>query len=333
MAPVKRIKSSLPILPQASQADMEGKGSGEAPGLKETPIDDPFNVQRGPPDYSFATLPFVEDRTVSQSAWMRQHTWRMTSPYDVPVDPTTTDTNVGAGVTNVITSLNDTLDATGGKARWFDLYASMYKYYHVIACRWHITFENQSTQPVWVHQYYGNASDRPGLASNVDMMLWNDTRSYYVGPVANAISASGYTERNELPAGENIETNPIPTGAVNYETGNHVAARGPSYILQLSGEYRTGDADREIKTDNLVENWTLTNTNPALSERLNIRVRGQQDGTNPVAGDANNYGSLLTYRMFTRVEYLVEFKELQDGLKYPVARQPAVLTIATDTRS
>ena len=57
-------------------------GSGNDAGLKETPVDDPFNIQRGPPDYSFATLPYVQDFTVSAPRWKTQHTYRMTSPYD-----------------------------------------------------------------------------------------------------------------------------------------------------------------------------------------------------------------------------------------------------------
>lgn len=331
MAPAaKRQKTSLPDL-QAS-ANMDGQGSGTDAGLKETPVDDPFNIQRGPPDYSFATLPYVLDQVYSANNFMRQHSFRMTSPYDALVTSTSFDLNPGAGFTNVLGVLPDAGDVTVNKSRWFDLYASMYKYYHVIACRWHVTIENQTMQPIWVHQYYGNATERPVDASNVDMMLWRDTKSYYVGPVAQAITSSGL-ERNEIPAGENFETGGVAGTTSNYETGNHVAAKGPSYILQLSGEYRPGDAEREIRTDNLVENWTLCSTNPSLPERLNIRVKGQQESLNPTGGDALVYNQLITYRMFTRIEYLVEFKELNDGLKYPVARQPAVFTITTDTRN
>lgn len=334
MAPAaKRQKTSLPDLQPAAKMESNAHGSGTDAGLKETPVDDPFNIQRGPPDYSFATLPYVLDSVYSATQFMRQHTFRMTSPYDALVTSSAVDINPGAGTTFAYTAVTDAGDVTVNKARWFDLYASMYKYYHVIACRWHVTIENQSMQPIWVHQYYGNATERPNDASNVDMMLWRDTKSYYVGPIANAVSASGYAERNEIPAGDNDENAANAGVPVNYETGNHVAAKGPSYILQLAGEYRPGDADREIRTDNLVENWTLCSTNPALPERLNLRVKGQQESVNPAAGDAFSYNQLITYRMFTRIEYLVEFKELNDGLKYPTARQPAVFTITTNTRS
>lgn len=304
-------------------------GSGNDAGLKETPVDDPFNIQRGPPDYAFATLPYVTDRTDSSSAWMRQHTYRMTSCYDVIVPQSNDDLNVGAGTLTAASSVADSSDGSAQKARWFDLYASMYKYYHVIACRWHLTFENQSTLPVWLHQYYGNAEDRPALATNADMMLWGDTQSHYVGPAAIAITAQGYTERFDLPTGDNVETAAASGGQVAYETSNHVQAKGPSYILQLSGEYRPGDFDREIKTDAMVENWTLTSANPLLTERLHFRIRPQADSLN--TNNASNYNTLLTYRMFLRLEYLVEFKELQPGLKYPVASQPAVFSITTSS--
>lgn len=331
MAPdVKKQKVSLSNSTSSSNmsgsSKLDGDGSGQDGGLRETPIDDPFNIQRGPPDYSFATLPYVEDFLHAGNQWMRQHTFRMTSPYDCRTVFPGADLNTGSGTLNVITAASDASDSSPQKARWFDLYASMYKYYHVIACRWWVTFENQTTQPVWVHQYYGNETDRPTTATNVDMMLWKDTRSYYVGPAAMAIQASGQVERGDLPLLVNDEAGPATGGAVNFETGNMVNA-STSYILQLSGEYRTGDFEREIRTDNLVENWTLTSTNPALSERLNIRVRPQNESLN--LNDTNNYNQLLTYRMFTRIEYLVEFKELKDGLKYPIAQQPAVLSITT----
>lgn len=335
MAPsVKKLKAALSNLPSSTQDKMDGKGSGKDQGLTETPVDDPFNVQRGPPDYSFCTLPFIQDVTVSSDRWMRQHTFRMTSPYDVVVEESgTADYNSGTGTTNIADHFTDAADSTAVKARWFDFYASMYKYYHVIACRWHITFENQMTEPLWVHEYYGNATERPRLANNQDMLLWADTKSHYVGPVANAILVGGYAERNELPSVENDDMNANTGGtAANYETSNHVAPRGPSNILQISGEYRPGDFDREIHTDNLVENWSLVTSNPALTERLNIRVRPHRDTVNPAAGNTSDYGRILTYRLFTRIEYLVEFKELKDGLKFPVSKQPATLTVVTESR-
>ncbi|ETK74527.1 hypothetical protein L915_18694 [Phytophthora nicotianae] len=43
----------------------DGGGSGNAQGLKETPIDDPYIVYRGPSDHTFANLPYSETRQVN----------------------------------------------------------------------------------------------------------------------------------------------------------------------------------------------------------------------------------------------------------------------------
>ena len=44
----------------------DGAGSGNNLGLKETPIDDVINVSRGPPDYTFASLPYVSTRKIGR---------------------------------------------------------------------------------------------------------------------------------------------------------------------------------------------------------------------------------------------------------------------------
>lgn len=331
----KVIKKSLPILTSqahmsgSGSGKMDGDGSGKEPGLKETPIDDPFNIQRGPPDYTFATLPYIHDNVNSSQLWTQTHTFRMTSPYDCQQTRFVTDLNTGSGTAQATYPGADSTDTVYSPARWFNLYASMYKYYHVIATRWHLTFENQSTQPLWVHYFYQNDVDRPQTATNADMLLWKDCHSHYVGPVAHAIMAGGYTERNDIATGDNEESANQFGQLANYETQNHVVSRGASNVLQISGEYRTGDFDREIRTDNLVENWTLCTTNPALPEKLQFRIRPQGDSIN--INNTANYSSLLTYRFMLRIEYLVEFKELKDGLKYPISSQPATYSIVTST--
>ncbi|KAK1937132.1 Capsid protein VP1 [Phytophthora citrophthora] len=47
---------------------VDGEGSGNDAGLKETPVDNPYIVYRGPPDYSFCSLPFTETRNIFQAS-------------------------------------------------------------------------------------------------------------------------------------------------------------------------------------------------------------------------------------------------------------------------
>ena len=311
-----------------SGADGADKGSGNAPGLKETPIDDVWNVQRGPPDYQFATLPWIIDTRWDASVTTRSFDVRMTSPYNVWLPQTNTDHNVGAGETEVTAPTEkDSGDTSLQSANWWHYYQGLYKYYHVVAARWHATIENYANAPMWVHQLYYN-DDLPNLlADNTLIMTWPDTYSHYVGQQAAAIGASGSVLHNETAVNsDNVSDATAGVGTANYNPGNHVTGRGPPHILQLSGTYHPGDYTREIKLDADIENWTLTNRNPKLPERLHLRFN--HTSNNRELSSASNSDRFMSFRLFFRIEYLVEFKELRQNLKYPVARQPLTVTIA-----
>lgn len=312
------------------ETKMRGEGgSGTNQGLTETPIDDVYEVHRGPPNYTFASLPFYFDRLCSPTRWNDQWTFRMTSPYDCSVTTSSTDSNAGAGTDTVMTTAADSGDGTAQKARWFDYYAGMYKYYHVVSCRWKIIFENMSTEPLWLYRYYSNETDLPNLGTNADMLFWQGVEAHYVNSVANAIASTGVLERNEMNQNfDNVETAGSAGTTSNYETSNHVTPYSGSNLITLSGEYRTGDFKNEIHQDALVENWTLCTANPALSERLSFRIRPQWDSQAPAGGDASSRNRFFSYRYRIQLEYLVEFKELKDGLKYPLQTQPLTVTIA-----
>lgn len=322
----KKTVSFQNLLPSRN---MDGHGSGKDEGVKETPVDDVMNVSRGPPDYTFATLPFMYDQVSDDTNWAGQWTFRMTSPYDCSVSSSYTDQNAGTGTARTATPFADGVAESQEKARWFDFYASMYKYYHVVSCRWRVTFENMSGEDLWVHQMYSNATNPPETASNQDMLLWRDCKSHYVPSGWKSITSQG--EKEDVDMKDNVKNE--QTGGTlgastnqNFETGNIVSSTGPrGPILQFSGQYAPGDFDREIRTDSLVENWTAVTTNPALPERMFFRVRPQWEalGTN----DAFDYQRNIKYRFRVELEYLTEFKELKDGLKWPINQQPISFTI------
>lgn len=323
---------SFSNLPPSKKAEIQrttmsdGTGSGNQGGLKETPIDDVTDiVQRGPSNYTFASLPFLRQSNVEQTRYMDQMLYRMTSPYDCVVDTTTTDANAGTGVTNMEVSKTDANDTTISKARWYDFYAGMYKYYHVVACRWHLTLENQGDAPIWVHQWYQNETDRPTGAGNLDMLGWQDTYSHYVDCQHIAIETGGNQERTQGQTGGNAPSTAAPANS-NFEAQNNVSKQTrASPILQISGEYRPGDYEREIRQDVNVENWTSVTTNPLLAERLCFRIRPWSDSLQKNSATSTQDG--LKYTYFIRLEYLVEFKELQPTLRYPVQHQPLTVTV------
>ena len=334
----RMVEANAPQTLSNLQADAQpmsgGGGSGNPAGLRETPIDAPDRkhpVQRGPPDYTFATLPYIRDKRVRTTRWTFDEGYRMTSPYDPSITAAAfTDLNAGVGQATVVTvEASDASDVTATPARWFDFYATMYNYYHVLGVRWHMTVENLKTDPLWLHVLYFNDEVPPLGATNEDIMCWNDAESHYIGSHAMAVTSTGEMEANHtLTNANNVEGNGGTSDAFNYESGNHVSALGNNPILKISGSYRPGQKKRQIHLDSEVENWTSVSANPALPEKLLFRFKPYWNGID--TNDATNYDRTLAFRYTFRCEYLVEFKELKTGLRWPVERQPLIAAIQTN---
>lgn len=328
----KRPRQSLANFQAIAQAGMPESGSGNTKGLTETPVDDPkgsWDIHRGPPSYTFASLPFIETRNINTSCYARDYVWRMTSPYDPGVSIASIDINTGAGTATWLYGDTDANDATAAKTRWYDFYSGLYKYYHVIAARWTLVVENLTNENVWCHQLYCNDTTPPVGATNDDMLCWTDCKSYLMGSHAVAVASTGALEANNIDLdAANDEDGATPTG-LNYETGNHVQRKGGlGPILKLSGEYRPGDFAREVRLDSEVENWTAVTANPSLTERLLFRFKHFDQGVGD--NDALSYNRTLNLQLHLKIEYLVEFKELKDGVKWPVNKQPLTVTVSTD---
>ncbi len=320
---------------QGNQQPMgDGGGSGNAPGLRETPVDLPDGkhpITRGPADYTFATLPYYRNHTFGTAKIAADVGFRMTSPYDPNMESASNvDLNLGTGAATwspVVAS--DASDPSITGARWFDFYSTMYNYYHVIGARWHMTIENLKTEAIYVHWLYINDEMPPGGATNEDIMCWNDTESHLIGPAAVAVQANGVIETREIVVNANNVEGAGPAGDnPNYETGNHLNSRGRSNIIQLSGSYKPGQKKRQIHLDSDVENWTLVTANPSLPERLLFRFKPYWNGID--TNDTNSYDRFMAVRYNFRVEYLVEFKELKYGLRWPVERQPLIALVQTN---
>nr|WDW25827.1 MAG: putative capsid protein [Canine parvovirus] len=310
---------------------MEGKamsGSGNPAGLTETPIDPVGHVFRGPPDYTYASLPYFFDYTASTTFFAHDFAWRPTSVYDCNVDISGgTDINAGAGVsTHVAVNPAASTDATTEKARWFDFYASIYKYYHVVSCRYKIYVENHSAEEICAHLMTCNDVHPPIAATNQDMMCWQDCESKWLSARSISVTANGQTETQQMNSNVIMDEAEGSAGAtVNYETGNILNNDIGTPCCVFSGEYRTGDYSRQIHLDANVENWTLVSTNPTLTERILLRLKHKWDSYS--ANDGSTRDRTLKFTVRCSLEYLVEFKELKDGLKYPINDQPYVATI------
>lgn len=311
----------------------DGGGSGNNLGLKETPVDDPYNVHRGPPNETFASLPFVETRmNRMQDVYTTDFAYRMTSVYDPAVTTNNgIDVNPGVGDNRAWEPVAGS-DATIMPARWFNFYSGIYRYYHVISCRYNIYIENMGGEPLFAHLMFYNNDLPPSGATNEDIMLWHGVQTKFMVAPFKAITSEGREETGQgnTASGVNdrMDENDMPTATIdNYETSNHVTSRGGRTSCQFTGEYRPGDFKREINLDSEVENWTLVTTNPTLSERLLLRLKPENPG---IGTTSTSYGDDITYKIVVKLDYLVEFKELDVAIRYPVERQPITVVKYTD---
>lgn len=308
-----------------SNGFVHGDGSGKEGNLSETPVDDVSSVHRGPPTYTFASLPYIEQGVLYVNQYSADLAMRLTSPYDVKIDQSTVDINAGTGVINVNIPQSDAGDSinTWNKARWFDFYASQYNYYHVISCKWEVMIENLTADYLWCHQMFYNDETPPNTASNQDMQTWAGTKSYLLGPQFMGVDNNNAVIKTNDQQDVNVETGPVLTG-VNSTVGDNLPTRGMSSMASFGGTYSPGDFDREVRLDNQVENWTLVNSNPSLPERLLLRLKPYADTF--YDNSANTYGRNIKVRYNIKMTYLVEFKELKMALRYPVNRQPMTVT-------
>lgn len=324
--------------PGTTMSKAPPQGSGNEGGLKETPIDrvNPYEIYRGPPDYTFASLPFHMDALMDvTNTYNRDHAFRMTSPLDPGVTYGLTDMNAGTGESRQFMPLNDAADSTIRSANWFNYYAGMYNFYHVVSCQYKVLIENYGA-PIWVYQMFYNQDLPNGNASNLDMQLWPQTKYWYVNTGFIGIGASGQrlgqplieTVTNSTAEPMNTEEGPTASGTnpADVDDVNIITHSQGSTTLTFGGEYRPGDFNREIRLDSEVENWTAVNANPSLPERMLIRVKPQSNVIE--SNSTRSAGDDIRYRIRIHINYLVEFKELKADLRYPVVNQPLTVNIA-----
>lgn len=328
--PLANLQTSRHQTAALNSMPADGKGSNNDAGLTETPIDNPHDVHRGPPDYTFASLPWmVNKKFLDLRTFGVDMAWRMTSPYDPEVTTTVASTTGTGGLTTFWNPAAAEPDAlTANKARWFNYYAGLYKYYHVISCRYKVFIENLSGEPAFAHVMFYNDIQPPTNATNEDIMLWQGVKTKYLTTHYKAINPAGYIDSAETtfnPSGlvEENEGQGDTGGTTNYRVGNMVASTIGSPVAYFSGEYKPGQFKREIIRDADVENWTGIGTNPVLTERLLVRIKPESSGLNAVS----QRGDMVHFKIRVELSYLVEFKELQDNLKWPVSRQPLTVTI------
>lgn len=328
--PVSNLPQQQQAMPNNGESLAGGEGSRNSAGLKETQLDPVIDVERGFPNYQYASLPWAGINFCDAELFTGVDIgFRMTSPYDCIIGSVKKDRNTNvSGQSNDQEMKTDPNDLTVQSAQWFNWYAALYSYYSVVGCKWSILIENLSNEPVWVHQMYLNDKTPVYYATNEDMLTWPDCKSYYVEPLTKFVDENG-VKSAQLNNGWQRETGSATSGA-NFLTGDGVNS-GKRNTIQLSGHYAPGDKDHEIKQDSEIELWSETNQNPRLLERLFIRIK-PETAAQRAEGDqgAVNYGRKLKYKYTVKLEYLVEFKQVKDELRWPTTYTSILPTITAD---
>nr|QJI53850.1 MAG: capsid protein [Parvo-like hybrid virus UC4] len=312
-----------------------GVGHG---GHEETPLDpiqEGWKIFRGPQDYTHAVLPFYMEGETSNASVGRirnaDYSWRMTSPYQCFTGTAVTDANTNPIKTDWVITSGGASSPVINQASYYAYMSSMYKYYSVMSCRYKITIENLGHEKFMVHKMFHNNTIPPTAASNHDMRLWNGVESKVCQPIGR------FGDNREIIHNESFGFNQDHDSMASNEDQEEANAtdalwqfQNPlgSSIITFSGEYRPGDHNREVHLDDAVSIYTATSQNPTLLEALLIRIKPYDNATATTADKDSNFSRPLSYRIQADIEYLCEFKELPDRLKWPLNHQPMIVSVS-----
>ena len=283
-------------------------------------IKNDWHIFRGPPDYTHASLAAIYVNNAQLTANLFELGIRTTSPYQPFHGTTTADINTGLGTTSVIRLSGD----APFKTTYWDYYASLYKYYSVLSCRYRITVENNTGDNIWMHVMSNNQEKPPEDASNEDIQLWRGTQSYFMTPHAKFYSGTRAFQQET--AGYNVESDAVVNPQQYNPAGTAVARKNHAVVVH-SGQYDAGEFRREVALDSEISTWTATNSNPSYPENLLIRIKADEASSSTT--DALNRDRILDVNVRMEVEYLVEFKELDSRVRYPIQRNPITVQFAT----
>lgn len=306
----------------ANMSGMEvSNASRETPILKSKPSYGFQNTHTAilPVDFylSYAT------RTWGTTAEAMPHlSIRMNSPWNILSD--TTVSTATSSTTNVIHNRKvlpgDTNWANSQKfpytvnqgndeprPAWRETWLQMYQAYTVLACHWSVTMTNETTGNdvndnticKYYYEAYG-ASDNTGRppkdANLLDMAAW-----------------------------ENINTVVIPCIRGKDNTGENAIAPQKPGTQTISGTWRPGMVQRNVKNDGDIKTWTDITAGgdaPNYNEILTI-----QFGKDPLS-----YGShSIMGQIHVTLKYTVQFKDQSQYLRWPTQGKAGGQVIWPDT--
>lgn len=283
-------------------------GGGPNSVSKETPISPYPSLTYGLQETHTTILPWTGWLTgcVAPSASTQtplQLKIRMNTPYDMldvtvgtnPADGTLftggafyskpSDTSGAAAIARYPETFTSASTEATERPAWRDFWASLYDYYTVLGCEYKITILN----PITV------------TSADALCAVQFDTYSDTATSTGNVMPL---TRLSEVMAFKNIKW---------YRINNNSSAEDTrSNVTVIAGQYKPGQAKRNIVNDGDVKTWTATSTTlPNLKEILTLNF-----WEHPLAGFSGT-SSRIAFNMQIDLKYIVQFKDLKQQARYP----------------
>jgi hypothetical protein len=298
--------------PEAQRSAQGGPNSVS----KETPISPYPTLSYGLQETHTTILPWTGWLTVACNSSTQvpiQLKLRMNTPYDMVDTQIQTSPSAGAAFTapgfyGYPSQAGGLRAASGGeypeqfnagtsageRPAWRDFWGAIYDYYTVLGCEYKIVIENPNT----------GAGSAIMVYENIDTYSDTATSTGNTMPISNQADMLAY---------KNVKEHRV---APNDSRQNNITI--------ISGQYRPGQAKRNIINDGDVKTWTKTTaTLPNLKETLTLNfVR------HPMA-----YGTLFNANIQISLKYIVQFKDLKIQARYPnraTTEQDIVLIMGDD---
>lgn len=165
---------------------------------------------------------------------------------------------------------------------WRDYWANIYQYYTVLGAKYRITFENpigESGNNVVIAHYLQSSTDGeggvPSAATLPELQAYKQINWKRVGPRAYATTDSSST-------------------------------------AIISGQYKPGMIQHNVKNDGDVKLWTQVSTAPTLNDTLEMVLL-----PDPLIHGTWNANYKLAVNICVEVDYIVQFKDLERRARYP----------------
>lgn len=211
------------------------------------------------------------------------------------VDRDYTTATTAASMATTLSSYPWVMPEDGQPEVWYRQYFNdLYAFYTVLGCEYEITYFNP----------------RSGGRHNL---------------LAYTIETDGTTGATRLPIDATIQDLQA-FKQVRYE---NVGCRDNSMITPytiVKGTYKPGSAKRDISNDGDVKLWTQTaaNATPTYKEVLQLMAY-----CGPLSSQGGSDAPTLTghhLQVQVRLKYIVQFKQLKQGIKYPAATATTITT-------